>query len=311
MHLEDLEPKALMRARSTQTHRTNNARLDKGSRLALIGALVNIVMAAVKVAAGVIGNSYALIADGIESTLDIFSSILVWVGLRFAALPPDQQHPYGHGRAETLATIAVGLLIILTAVLLGIHSVKDILAPHHHPAPFTLFILVGVVVVKEFLYRKFRTLSLELRSCALESDAWHHRSDALTSAAAALGIAITWIGGERWRSADGVAALAACTVILINGIRILGPALNEAMDTAPPPQVERSVRTAALKVMGVRGIEKCRIRKLGIDYYVDLHVQVDGDLLVRDGHAIAHAVKDMVCEGLPEIADVLVHIEPA
>lgn len=311
MHLEDLTPKAFMRAHSIRIQRTNSTQLGKGSRLALIGAFVNIVMAAVKIATGIIGNSYALIADGIESTLDIFSSILVWVGLRFAALPPDQQHPYGHGRAETLATIAVGLLIILTAVLLGIHSVQDILAPHHHPAPFTLFILVGVVVVKEFLYRKFQTLSSELGSSALESDAWHHRSDALTSAAAALGIAITWIGGERWRSADGIAALAACSVILINGIRILGPALNEAMDTAPPPQVEGSVRTAALKVMGVRGIEKCRIRKLGIVYYVDLHVQVDGHLSVRDGHAIAHAVKDTVCAGLPAIADVLVHIEPA
>jgi len=271
---------------------------------------VNVVLAMVKIASGILGNSYALIADGVESTLDIFGSLLVWAGLRLAALPPDDTHPYGHGKAETLAAIAVGVLLLGTSVLLAIQSIREILTPHHAPAPFTLAILVGVIIIKELLFRKVLRHSNELGSMALESDAWHHRSDAITSVAAFLGITVALVGGPGFEAADDYGALIACAVIAFNGIRVLGPALNEAMDTDPGTHIHDAVRTAAATVAGVEGIEKCKIRKMGVEFYVDLHVFVQGDLPVRDGHTIAHAVKDAIRERMPSVADVLVHIEP-
>ncbi len=287
-----------------------NARLASGTRLALIGAIVNVVLAMIKIASGILGNSYALIADGVESTLDIFGSLLVWAGLRLAALPPDDMHPYGHGKAETLAAIAVGVLLLGTSVLLAIQSIREILTPHHAPEPFTLGVLLGVIIIKELLFRKVLRHSNELGSMALESDAWHHRSDAITSVAAFLGITVALVGGPGFEAADDYGALIACAVIAFNGIRVLGPALNEAMDTDPGTHIHDAVRTAAATVAGVEGIEKCKIRKMGVEFYVDLHVFVQGDLPVRDGHAIAHAVKDAIRERMPSVADVLVHIEP-
>lgn len=281
-----------------------------GSRLALLGAAINAGLAVIKILSGVIGNSYALIADGIESTLDIFGSLVVWAGLRYAAIPPDTEHPYGHGRAETLAAIAVAILLLGTSLILAIQSVREILTPHHAPAPFTLLVLLVVIGIKEVLFRKVLHHGTGMGSAALESDAWHHRSDAITSAAAFIGISIALIGGEGYEAADDYAALVACGVIAFNGIRVLGPALNEAMDSAPPPHIENAIRDVAVTVRGVEGVEKCRVRKMGVEFYVDLHVLVRGDLPVREGHAIAHAVKDTVRENLAAIADVLVHIEP-
>jgi cation diffusion facilitator family transporter len=280
------------------------------ARIALRGAALNAVLAAVKVTAGLWGNSYALIADGIESTLDIFSSALVWVGLRFASLPADESHPYGHGKAETLAAIATALVLLGTSILLAIQSVREIQVPHHTPSPFTLAVLLVVILSKEFFFRHVLHHGTAIGSHALESDAWHHRADAITSIAAFLGISIALLGGEKFQSADNYAALVACGVIAFNGIRILGPALNEAMDTAPPPHIEQAVRVTARDVDGVSGIEKCRVRKMGLEFYVDLHVLVDGGMSVHRGHAIAHAVKDAVRARIPAIADVLVHIEP-
>jgi cation diffusion facilitator family transporter len=288
-----------------------NSSLLKGSRLALLGAVINSLLACVKITAGIIGNSYALIADGMESTLDIFSSFLVWAGLRVASLPPDDTHPYGHGKAETLSAIGVALLLLTTSLFLAIKSVHEILTPHHAPAPFTLAVLMLVIIIKEYLFRRVLNQGTEIGSHAMASDAWHHRADAITSLGAFAGISVALIGGPGYESADDYAALLACGVIAFNGIRILGPALNEAMDTAPDPKIEQSIRSAAAAVEGVKGIEKCRVRKMGLEFYVDIHVLVDGDLQVRAGHAIAHAVKDAVKLEVRAIADVLVHIEPA
>ena len=289
---------------------TPNAALSSGTRIALLGACANVFLALSKVVAGILGNSYALIADGVESTLDIFGSLVVWAGLRYAALPPDDTHPYGHGKAETLASIAVGALLLGTALLLAVQSIREILTPHHAPKPFTLLVLLLVITVKESLFRTVLGHSNTLGSAALHSDAWHHRADAITSGAAFVGISIALLGGPGYEAADDYAALLACGIITFNGIRILGPAINEAMDMAPPPEIERSVRESAALAEGVRGVEKCKVRKMGVEFYVDMHVLVDGDLSVREGHAIAHAVKDAVRERMPSIADVLVHIEP-
>jgi cation diffusion facilitator family transporter len=288
-----------------------NSSLLSGSRLALLGAVINSLLACVKITAGIIGNSYALIADGMESTLDIFSSFLVWAGLRVASLPPDDTHPYGHGKAETLSAIGVALLLLTTSLFLAIKSVHEILTPHHAPAPFTLAVLMLVIIIKEYLFRRVLNQGTEIGSHAMASDAWHHRADAITSLGAFAGISVALIGGPGYESADDYAALLACGVIAFNGIRILGPALNEAMDTAPDPKIEQAIRSAASAVEGVKGIEKCRVRKMGLEFYVDIHVLVDGDLQVRAGHAIAHAVKDAVKLEVRAIADVLVHIEPA
>src|SRR5437762_9170736 len=215
-----------------QAHASNKI-LQTAARIALLGLLINVVLASVKIVAGVIGHAYVLIADGIESALDIAGSLVIWGGLRFAARPPDETHPYGHGKAEPIAAVVVAFGVLAAAAGLAIESVREILTPHHGPAPFTLAILIVVIVVKEFLFRYVNRIGRHVESTAVQTDAWHHRSDALTSAAAFIGISIALIGGEGWQSADDWAALFACAVIAANGYRLLKPALSEIMDTAP------------------------------------------------------------------------------
>ena len=285
--------------------------LQTAARVALIGLLVNVVLASVKIMAGVIGHAYVLIADGIESALDIGGSIVIWGGLTVAARPPDETHPYGHGKAEPIAAIAVALGVLAAATGLAIQSVREILTPHHGPAPFTLAILIVVIVVEEFLFRYVIRIGQQAESTAVKTDAWHHRSDALTSTAAFIGISAALLGGERWYSADDWAALFACAVIAANGIRLLLPAFHEIMDTAPGGKIVKSIRAAASSVPGVVEVEKCHARKMGLDYYVDLHVGVDGNISVHEGHEIAHQVKSAIQQSDSRIADVLVHIEPA
>jgi cation diffusion facilitator family transporter len=294
-------------------HFTANAptgNLQTGARVALLGMLINLVFAALKILGGLFGNAYVLIADGIESALDIAGSLVIWGGLKFAARPPDETHPYGHGKAEPIAAVVVACGVLAAAAGLAIESVREILTPHHGPAPFTLGILIVVIIVKEILFRYVNRIGRNVESTAVQTDAWHHRSDALTSAAAFLGISIALIGGEGWQSADDWAALFACAVIAGNGVRLLRPAVHEIMDTAPGGQIVGVVRGAAASVPGVVEIEKCFIRKMGLDFYVDLHVGVDGSISVRDGHRIAHAVRRAIQERNARIADVLVHIEP-
>jgi cation diffusion facilitator family transporter len=300
-----------MSAEENNFRQPTQKRLQKGADLALMGVAVNLLLATAKIAGGVWGHCYALIADGIESGLDIFSSLLLWLGLRIAAEPPDDEHPYGHGKAEPIAAVAVALAVIAAALGLTIQSIREILTPHHSPAPFTLIVLVLVVVVKEALFRKVHQASHELGSKAVESDAWHHRSDAITSASAFLGITIALIGGPGWEPADDWAALFACGLIGFNGFRLLVPALHEVMDTAPPRELTDSIIAAASATQGVLDLEKCRVRKMGLEFYVDLHVAVDGALTVTEGHRIAHCVKDAIRKDHPAVTDVLVHVEPA
>ncbi len=282
----------------------------RAQRATLLGILVNLLLAFVKGTAGVVGHSYALIADAMESTLDVFSSIVVWSGLRVATRPPDDSHPYGHGKAEPLAAVAVSLGLIGAALFLALQSVHKILHHRDLPAPFTLVVLLGVIVIKETLYRVMARVGRELSSTALKTDAWHHRSDAITSAAAFVGISIAVVGGPGYEAADGWAALFACTLIAFNGWRLLQPALGEVMDAAPDPQLETEVRRVALGVPGVSAVESCGVRKMGFEYFVDLHVEVDGKMTVHDGHELAHRVKDAVRLALPQVVDVLIHVEP-
>ena len=282
----------------------------RGARFVFLGVVVNAALSAIKGIAGVLGNSYALIADAIESGLDVFQSLVVMGGLVIAASPPDENHPYGHGKAEPLAAIVVSVGLLAAALLIAVESIREILLPHHAPEPFTLAVLVVVVVTKESMFRIMHRVGRSTKSTAVRSDAWHHRSDALTSAAAFIGISIALIGGKGWESADDWAALFACLIIGYNGARLLWPALNEVMDVAPDPAIERQVRSIALGVSGVTDLDACGVRKMGFDYFVDLHVIVNGDMKVRDGHDVAHRVKDAVRASNPLIRDVLIHVEP-
>jgi cation diffusion facilitator family transporter len=280
------------------------------TRLTLIGIFVSALLATVKIVAGVIGNAYALIADGVESLTDILSSFVVWGTLRIASLPADENHPFGHSRAESLGVIMVGLVLLAAAAGIGVQSVREILIPHHAPAPFTLVVLVLVVATKEVLFRLFRRGAATTGSRAAEGEALHHRSDALTSAAAFVGISIALIGGPGYEPADDWAALVACGVIAWNGVRLLRAALDDVMDAAPPPEEEMRIREVAAAVQGVRGVEKCRVRRSGLVRFVDIHIEVNGDLTVREGHAIGHAVKSALISADPRIADVSIHVEP-
>lgn len=292
-------------------NRTVSSLLRAGARVALLGLVINVVLAAVKIIAGVVGHAYVLIADGMESALDVAGSIVIWGGLTVAARPPDRTHPYGHGKAEPIAALVVAICVLAAAIGLAIESVREILTPHHGPAPFTLAILVVVIVIKEFLFRYVNRIGRDLESTAVKTDAWHHRSDALTSGAAFIGISLALLGGERWRSADDWAALFACAVIAANGVRLALPAFHEIMDTAPAGKIVGSIVSVASSVPGVVEVEKCYARKMGLNYYVDLHVGVDGNISVHDGHEIAHKVKSAIQQSDSRIADVLVHIEPA
>lgn len=287
------------------------ASVETGLRASAIGIVTNFGLAIIKVVVGVVGNSYALIADGIESTADIVSSFIVWSGLRIASRPPDADHPYGHGKAESLAGMIVAAALLGAATLIAWQSLNEIIKPHHTPAWFTLLTLVLVIVVKESLFRFVSKTGHSLDSTSLKGDAWHHRSDALTSAAAFVGISIALIGGKGYESADDWAALFACAIIAFNGLRLLRPALSEVMDGAVEAETQTKIRAIAGGVVGVAAIEKCRVRKSGLGLCMDIHVEVDGRITVSEGHAIAHRVKDALTASELRIADVVVHIEPS
>jgi cation diffusion facilitator family transporter len=276
-----------------------------------LGIVVSTLLVLVKGVAGYLGHSYALIADATESGADIFSSGLLWLALRIALKKPDEKHPYGHGKAEPLAAMVVALFLIGAALWIGYHSITFIDTPHDLPHKFTLWVLVIVIAVKESLFRYVLSIGKKINSHAVQADAHHHRSDAITSVAAFIGISIALIGGKGYESADDWAALIASGLILYNAINIIRPALAEIMDAAPPAEIVAEVRRLAATVPAVEGVEKCFVRKMGFDYYVDIHIEVDGNLTVTEGHEIAHKVKDILLESNLRVTDVLVHVEPA
>lgn len=270
----------------------------------------NTLLALIKGVAGYFGNSYALIADAIESTTDIFSSFLVLFGLKYANKPADKNHPYGHGRAEPLVTFLVVVFLIISAAIIAYKSIRNIGTPHELPEPYTLYILGAIIVWKETSYRLVLRKSRETNSSSLKADAWHHRSDAITSVMAFVGISIALLFGKGYESADDWAALFASAVILYNSYLIFRPALGEIMDEHLYDDLVEKIRAIALTVEGIVETEKCFIRKSGMRYHVDLHAKVDGEITVRKGHELAHKLKDTLRDQLPELGHVLIHIEP-
>lgn len=270
----------------------------------------NTVLALAKGITGVFGHSYALIADAIESTADIFSSFLVIIGLRVSTRPADDNHPYGHGKAEAVVTFAVVTFLLFSAVIIAIQSIENIRTPHESPKPFTLIVLGIIIAIKEFAYRYVKKRGRSAGSTMLEADAWHHRSDAITSAFAFVGISIAIWLGPGYEAADDWAALVAAGIIVYNAYRIFRPALSEVMDENRYDDMIHEIRSIAVNVEGVCDTEKCFVRKMGMEFYVDLHLVVNAEISVREGHLIAHNVKDTLTAKIPEIADVHIHVEP-
>ena len=287
-----------------------NTRLQQGLRATFVGLTINSLLAISKLIAGVLGHSHALVADSVESMADILSSIVVWRGLVLAEAPADADHPYGHGKAEPLAAAVVATFLLLAAVGIVVQAIREVFEPKQGPAPFTLLVLLGVIVIKEGLFRFVLRAARSIESSAVITDAWHHRSDVITSIAAAVGISISLAGGKGYQSADDIAAVVAAGIIAWNGWRLLRPALNELMDTAPGASVSAGIAELAATVPGVERIEKCVVRKMGYRYFVDMHVEVEPGMTVLDAHNIAHRIKDEVRGKIPQVADVLVHIEP-
>ena len=277
----------------------------------LISVVVNAFLAVTKVVAGMIGHSYALIADGIESVMDIFSSLIVWGGLKIGSLPADKNHPFGHGKAESLAALSVSLLLLAAAFGIAFQAVKEIQIHNRIPESFTIIVLMVVIIAKECLYRFLWKRGQRSESLSLQADAWHQRSDGLTSALAFVGISLALVFGKRFASADEWAALLACCVIAFNGLRFMRYSTDEIMDAAPNPQVEQKIRLLTCDLAGVHVVEKCRVRKSGVGYFVELHVEVNGNISVREGHEISHQVKDVLLRANLGIIDVVIHIEPS
>jgi cation diffusion facilitator family transporter len=276
-----------------------------------VAIAVNVVLAAAKIAVGVVGRSSALVADGIESSADILTSAIVWVGFRISDRPPDRTHPYGHGKAESIAAVVVSVSLLVAAIVIAVKAVHEIQAPQHAPQWYTLLVLIVVIPLKETMFRIIHGIGVKIGSISLRSDAWHHRTDAMTSLAAFVGISIALIGGEGYESADDWAALAVCVLIAANGGRLLIGALDEVMDAAAPEHVQDSVQRIAMDTDNVVAVGKCRMRKSGLGIFGDIHIIVDGNITVRQGHDIAHQVETRLRDAVPEIRDVVVHIEPA
>lgn len=282
----------------------------KGIRSTVIGIFISLGLAIIKGVTGILGNSYALIADAIESTADVFTSGILLIGLRTSLKPADKEHPYGHGKAESLAALVISLGLLCAAGIIIKESIVNISTPHKNPAPYTLIVLVLVIVIKELLSRYVNKIGEETNSHGVKADAFHHRSDAITSAAAFIGISIALIGGTGYQNADDYAALIASSIILINAYLIARPAIDELMDASADENMIVEIKKSACSVDGVIEIEKTFVRKTGSSFLVDIHVIVTGTLSVADGHKIAHDVKDTIIQTEPRVKDVLVHVEP-
>lgn len=286
---------------------TNTETAIKTTYFSIIG---NTALALIKGLAGYFGNSYALIADAIESTTDIFSSFLVLFGLKYSSRPADENHPYGHGRAEPLITFLVVGFLITSATIIAYESIQNIGTSHDLPKPYTLIVLGAIIIWKEISFRLVMKKSKETNSSSLKADAWHHRSDAITSVAAFIGISIALFFGKGYESADDWAALLASGLILYNSYLIFRPALGEIMDEHLYDDLVLEIRKVSVTSNGILGTEKCYVRKAGMKYHVDLHAIVDANISVKEGHALAHELSDTLHREIPQLGYILIHIEP-
>lgn len=288
---------------------SQNSSPSRVQRAALIGLVANVFLALIKLGAGILGGSYALIADAAESITDIVSSVVIWGGLHMASRPPDANHPYGHGKIESLAALVVTMFIAAAGVGIGVQAIGGLFVQHVAPAPFTLAVLICVVIAKEALARFMRSAAKEEQSAAGFVESWHHRSDAITSLAAAIGISAALIGGPSWASADTWAALFTACIIVLNACLLARLPIQELTDAEPTDVTERASELA-MGVAGVRRVETVHSRRYGRELFVDMHIEVDPELSVREAHRLAHEAQDAIRAGLPRVRRVLIHVEP-
>ncbi len=294
----------------SRTNITDSGEKEKASPM-LFSLFINLLFAIGKGIAAFFGRSNALMADAGESMSDVLTSFIVWVGIRTAVKGPDADHPYGHGKAEPLASIAVATFLMIASVIIASRGVERLWnKPNSPPEVFTLGVLIAAILVKFIIYYYLKYKNKSVRSNAILAEATHNRSDAITSLVAFAGISISIYGGSRYMAADAYASLISSVIIAYNSLKIFRPAFDEIMDAAPSHELIEKIKSIAEKVQGVNEVEKCQVRKMGMKYLVDMHVYVNGSLSVTEGHAISHLVKDALRASLPEISDVLIHIEP-
>jgi len=277
---------------------------------ALLSVFSHSIMVVIKLVAGIVGLSFALVADALESFADLIASIFMFFGLKYSSKPPDEDHPYGHGRIEPLITFLIVIMMNLSAGFIFFQSIKNIRTPHESPLPFTLLVLAAIIIWKEISFRYVDRKGKEMNSTTLRAEAWHHRSDALTSVAAFIGISIAIWQGPGYESSDDWAALIAAVIMVYNSYKIFRPAWGEIMDEHLHDDLIFGIRSIAAEVTDIRGTEKCYVRKIGMYYGVELHAMVDATLSVKEGHDIGHRLQDRLKEAFPDISYVLVHIEP-
>jgi cation diffusion facilitator family transporter len=282
-----------------------------GQRVALAGMIVSGSLATIKIAAGIMGHSTAVVADGLESAADVFASGIVLLGLTLAAKPPDWNHPYGHGRLETLTGLFVGFLLALAGVAISVNAMRQMGRSHPPPAAFVIWPLIGSAAVKSVLSGVKFHYGRKIRSAALVADAWNDGVDILSALAALVAVWFTLLGPREFLAADHWGAFAVGLIVVFTGIRVARDTALQLMDTMPDQETMSKIRNVALTVAGVRGVEKCYARKTGLQYHVDLHLEVDPDITVRQSHDIATNVRIAIKETLHWVADVLVHVEPA
>ena len=276
----------------------------------MLGLIVNTILVVVKLVAGIVGTSGALVADGIESSADIFSSLIVWKGLRVSGRAADKDYHFGYGKAESVSAAVVAVMLIGAALAITINAVREIITPHHLPATFTLYVLAAVIVIKEFMYRRTARIGADVESVAVVADAWHHRADAITSATAFIGIAIAIRGGPGWEQADDYAALVAAVIIALNGVRLLRPAIEDLMDRAPGDDLLDRVSSIAMTIPEVRAIEQLKARKAGTGYLLDMHIESDPSMSLHEAHIVSGKVKSAIRREIPAVRGVLIHMEP-
>lgn len=286
---------------------SNNRRARRTILLSLIG---NALLMVVKLITGILGNSFAVIADAFESAGDVFSSFIIFLGLRISAKPADDDHPYGHGKVEPVISFLVVIFLIGSAAFIAFQAISNLQSPQKMPKPYTLIVLGAIIIYKELFYHYVSKKSRQTGSTSLKADAWHHRSDAITSLAAFVGIGLALLLGEGYEKLDDWAALVASVIIVINAYVVFRPALGELLDEQKYDELIHEVRKVSEKVDGVIDTEKCFIRKFGMRYVVDIHVRVSADLTVVEGHTIGHAVQDAVQDSFPEVEHVFTHVEP-
>ncbi len=292
------------------------SKFHAAQRLLLAGIFLNIFLGVLKTLAGWLGYSSVLIADGIHSIIDVVTSMMTWGALKYASQAPDQEHPYGHGKAESLAAFLGSLILLVTGVIIAFWSIRNIMTWREvsllHPrAKYTLFVLFFSLLLKEGFFQLSKTLSHQLDSTSMIAEAWHHRCDVMISLTAFLGITISSFTGHCYIHADDWAALLVCCIILYNATEILSTSFKEMMDARVSDELEKKIIRLACEVPSVQSAEKCRVRKSGLSLLADLHIRVDGHLSVHQGHSIAHEVKNRLLSANLALEDITLHLEPS